>query len=172
MPAPTASSGYPTHPRPPPNPSLTPQGVFVNGIDQGLFTGIRTPAYNAAPNAGGYANSPIKNLSSIDLRCNVMGDIQVPDTIQVAPGDNLTFDWHHDFRNDSDDIIASSHHGPSIVYLSPDPPGENSFVKIWEEGLYVSNPWPQPGVWSTTGDIREKHGKMYVRVPADLKAGL
>jgi hypothetical protein len=35
------------------------QGVFVNGVDQGLYKGIRTPAYNAAPNAGGYANSPV-----------------------------------------------------------------------------------------------------------------
>lgn len=145
----------------------------MNGIDQGLFKGIRTPPYNAGPNAGGYANSPVKDLDSIDLRCNVMGDIQAPDTIKVAPGDNLTFDWHHDYRNDSDDIIAFSHHGPSLVYISPDPPTEEgSFVKIWEEGLYKSNPFPQPGEWSTTEDIRANHGKMNVRVPKDLKAGL
>ena len=69
------------------------QGVFVNGVDQGTGKGIRTPAYNGAPNAGGYNNSPVKNLTSIDMRCNVLGDIQAADTIKVAPGDNLTFDW-------------------------------------------------------------------------------
>ncbi|KAF2441435.1 hypothetical protein P171DRAFT_487898 [Karstenula rhodostoma CBS 690.94] len=53
---------------------------------------------------------------------------------KVTPGDNLNFDWHHDYRKNSDVIIASSCHGPSILYLGPDPPGENSCVKTWEEG--------------------------------------
>jgi cellulase len=69
------------------------QGVYVNGVDQGTSRGIRTPAYNGPPGKGGYNNSPVKDLNSIDLRCNVMGDIQAADTIKVAPGDALTFDW-------------------------------------------------------------------------------
>jgi hypothetical protein len=72
---------------------LTPQGVYVNGVDQGTGKGIRTPAYNGAPNKGGYNNGPVKDLSSIDLRCNVLGDIPAADTIKVVPGDHLTFDW-------------------------------------------------------------------------------
>jgi hypothetical protein len=67
------------------------QGVFLNGVDQGTFRGIRTPAYNGAPPSG-YANSPVKDLNSIDMRCNVLGDKQNAYTIQVEPGDNLTFD--------------------------------------------------------------------------------
>lgn len=94
------------------------------------------------------------------MRCNVLGDIQAPDTIKVLPGDNLTFDWHHDYRNDSDEIIAYSHHGPSTVYISPDPPTENSFVKLWHEGKFEELPFPQPGKWSTTADIRAKYGKI------------
>jgi lytic cellulose monooxygenase (C1-hydroxylating) len=66
--------------------------VYVNGVDQGTFKGIRTPPYNG-PSPKGYANSPVKNLTSIDMRCNVMGDHQVAHTIQVRPGDNLTLDW-------------------------------------------------------------------------------
>jgi len=73
----------------------------VNGVDQGTAKGIRIPAYNGAPGGGGYNNSPVKNLTSIDMRCNVMGDIQAPDTIKVAPGDNLTFDWYS-FRHSTD----------------------------------------------------------------------
>ncbi|OAK96061.1 endoglucanase B [Phaeosphaeriaceae sp. SRC1lsM3a] len=147
-------------------------GVYVNGVDQGTSKGIRTPAYNNGPGkAGGYNNGPVKDLTSIDLRCNVMGDIQAADTIKVAPGDNLTFDWHHDYRNDTDDIIASSHHGPSLIYISPDPPTENSFVKIWHSGKYESNPFPQAGKWSTTADIRMNYGHMHMRVPEGLKAG-
>ena len=84
--------------------------MFVNGVDQGTFKGIRTPAYNG-PSPRGYANSPVKDVNSIDIRCNVLGDKQVEHTIQVRPGDNLTLDWKHDKRTDADDIIASSHHG-------------------------------------------------------------
>lgn len=150
----------------------TQQGVFVNGVDQGTFRGIRTPAYNGAPPSG-YANSPVKDLDSIDLRCNVLGDRQNGYTIQVEPGDNLTFDWHHDKRTAADDVIASSHHGPGLVYISPDPPTEEgSFVKIWEKGLYELGTAPfAPGKWATTADIAANHGHMNVRIPAGLKPG-
>ncbi|KAJ9160527.1 Endoglucanase B [Coniochaeta hoffmannii] len=146
-------------------------GVFVNGVDQGTFRGIRTPAYNGAPPSG-YANSPVKDLNSIDMRCNVLGDKQNPYTIQVEPGDNLTFDWHHDKRTDTDDVIASSHHGPALVYISPDPPTGNSFVKIFEKGLYELGTAPfAPGKWATTEDVAANHGHMNVRIPAGLKPG-
>ncbi|KAA8619466.1 Glycoside hydrolase family 61 protein [Pyrenophora tritici-repentis] len=135
------------------------------------FRGIRIPAYNGPFGRGGYNNSPVKDLASIDMRCNVLGDLQAHDTIKVNPGDNLTLDWHHETRSDADDVIASSHHGPSMVYISSDPPTNDSFVKIWHEGKYQANPFPQPGLWSTTGDVAKRAGHMNVRVPAGLKAG-
>jgi hypothetical protein len=61
--------------------------------------------------------------------------------------------------------------GPSLIYISPDPPKENSFVKLWHSGKYVSNPFPQAGKWSTTSDIAKNFGHMNVRIPQDLKAG-
>ena len=64
----------------------------MNGVDQGTGVGIRTPAYNGPPPKG-YANSPVKDLNSIDMRCNVMGDKAAKDTIKVKPGDNITLDW-------------------------------------------------------------------------------
>jgi cellulase len=100
-----------------------------------------------------------------------MGDVQAHDTIKVQPGDNLTFDWHHEIRDDTDEVIANSHHGPSLIYISPDPPTENSFVKLWHSGKYESNPFPQAGKWSTTSDIAKHFGHMNVRVPEGLKAG-
>jgi cellulase len=76
----------------------TSQGVYVNGVDQGTFSGVRVPAYNGAPGKGGYNNGPVKDLTSIDMRCNVMGDIPTSDTIKVVPGDSLTFDWYVGLR--------------------------------------------------------------------------
>lgn len=85
----------------------------------------------------------------------------------------LVVEWHHDARTATDDIIASSHHGPAMVYLSPDPPSENSFVKIWEEGKFAEGEGPRaPGKWATTADIAGNGGKMNVRIPKGLKAGL
>jgi cellulase len=171
--APTHTSGYISLKPPTPFSQLAnkSKGVFVNGVDQGTSRGIRTPAYNGANGKGGYNNSPVKDLSSIDMRCNVLGDIPAHDTIKVIPGDNLTLDWHHELRNDTDEVIASSHHGPSLIYISPDPPSESSFVKIWHEGKYSAPPFPQPGKWSTTGDIAKNFGHMNVRIPEGLKAG-
>lgn len=54
--------------------------------------GVRVPPNNG-PVGPGYNSSPVKNLTSIDLRCNVLGDTQVPDTISVAPGDIVSFEW-------------------------------------------------------------------------------
>ena len=147
------------------------KGVFVNGVDQGTFRGIRMPAYNGPPPKG-YANSPVKDLDSIDMRCNVLGDRQNPYTIKVEPGDSLTFDWHHNNRSKADDVIDYSHHGPILAYLSPDPPTENSFVKIFEKGLYELGSAPfAPGKWATTADLKANNGLMNVRIPAGLKAG-
>ncbi|KAF2836998.1 lytic polysaccharide monooxygenase [Patellaria atrata CBS 101060] len=145
-------------------------GVFLNGVDQGSFRGIRTPAFNGAPPSG-YNNSPVKNLTSIDMRCNVLGDFQNSHTIKVVPGDTLTFDWHHDYRTPADDVIDTSHHGPAMIYLSPDPPTENSFVKIWEKGLWDAGEMLKPGKWATTADIKANGGLMHMRVPEGLKAG-
>jgi lytic cellulose monooxygenase (C1-hydroxylating) len=62
--------------------------------------------------------------------------------------------------------------GPALAYLSPDPPAENSFVKIWEKGLYEMNPEPfGPGKWAITSDLLVNKGHMNVRIPAGLKAG-
>jgi cellulase len=99
----------------------------------------------------------------------------------------LTHSRHHDWRNDTDDVIDTSHHGtptslpnpnptnntpgPSLIYISPDPPTENSFVKLWHSGKYVSNPFPQAGKWSTTSDIKKNFGHMNMRIPEGLKAG-
>ncbi|KAK0749073.1 glycoside hydrolase [Schizothecium vesticola] len=146
-------------------------GVWVNGVDQGTNVGIRSPAYNGAPPRG-YNNSPVKNLTSIDLRCNVLGENPNPHTIKVKPGDNLTFDWHHNNRTKADDVIDFSHHGPILAYISPDPPTENSFVKIFEKGLYeLPEKEFAPGKWAISTELKSGFGIMNVRVPAGLKAG-
>jgi lytic cellulose monooxygenase (C1-hydroxylating) len=59
-----------------------------------------------------------------------------------------------------------------LIYLSPNPPTEDSFVKIFEKGKYEEGNKPlAPGKWATTEDIAKNHGHMNVRIPAGLEAG-
>jgi hypothetical protein len=61
-------------------------------------------------------------------------------------------EWHHDYRTAEDDTIATSHKGAGLVYLSPDPPVGESWVKIQEE---AEDP---PGLWYTGDKLNERKG--------------
>ncbi|KAK9477861.1 glycoside hydrolase, partial [Lipomyces japonicus] len=84
-------------------------------------------------------NNPVKDLTSSALACNVDNN-PVPTTINVSPGDEITFIWGHDQIDD--DIIASSHKGPVVVYIaSTSSQGSgNVWLKLAEDG-YADGSW-------------------------------
>ena len=86
----------------------TVQAVWINGEDQGL--GNSADGYIRSPPS----NSPVTDVTSTDMTCNVNGDQAASKTLSVKAGDVVTFEWHHSDRSDSDDIIASSHKGPVL----------------------------------------------------------
>ncbi|PWY89172.1 hypothetical protein BO70DRAFT_359479 [Aspergillus heteromorphus CBS 117.55] len=136
----------------------TVQAVWINGVDQGLGNTddgyIRTPP----------SNSPVKDVTSTDMTCNVNGDEAAAKTLSVKSGDVVTFEWHHENRDASDDIIASSHLGPVMVYMAPTTKGSDgsNWVKIAEDGY-------DDGTWAVTKLINNK-GKHNITVP-DVPAG-
>ncbi|RHZ49388.1 putative endoglucanase [Aspergillus thermomutatus] len=140
------------------NAHATVYAVWINDVDQGLGNSadgyIRSP-----PN-----NSPITDVTSTDMTCNVNGKNAVAKTLSVKAGDKVTFEWHHNSRDASDDIIASSHLGPVMVYMAPTEKGTagNGWVKIAEDGY--SN-----GKWAVDTLIANK-GKHSITVP-DVPAG-
>ncbi|KAH7325252.1 glycosyl hydrolase family 61-domain-containing protein [Rhizoctonia solani] len=130
----------------------TVRAVFINGVDQGNGenTYIRSP-----PN-----NSPVKDLTSSDVACNV-NNVAVPKTLDVSAGDVITFEWSHNTRND--DIIDASHKGPVLVYVAPT--SSNGAGAVWSkifQSVYDSQ-------WATDTLIANK-GHVSVTVP-DLEAG-
>ncbi|KAG8881633.1 hypothetical protein FRB97_009322 [Tulasnella sp. 331] len=146
--------------------------VWVNGVDTGTGFGIRQEIHDGycpdfVPRVGGGISTwPFKNVSSIDYRCQVLGDHQNPNTIDASPGDILTFEWHDNNRTAADDILTpSTDAGPCLVYLSPDPPAAKSWVKIFQETI-DSN-----GAWCSTGNVAMHGGKLNVRLPTGLAAG-
>ncbi|KAL4938836.1 glycosyl hydrolase family 61-domain-containing protein [Aspergillus oleicola] len=138
----------------------TVMAVWINDEDQGLGNGddgyIRSP-----PN-----NNPVQDVTSTDMTCNVNGKTAAAKTLEVAAGDKITFEWHHNERSDSDDIIASSHKGPVMVYMAPTEEGTagNGWVKLYENGYDATS-----DTWAVDTLIEDK-GKHSVVVP-DVPAG-
>lgn len=128
---------------------------WVDGVDQGAGAGvyIRQPP----------SNSPVKDLTSDDVFCNVDGTTAASSTISIAAGGTLTSEWYHDTRGD--DIIASSHVGPIVAYIAPADatPGEDAWVKIYEEGYDGSE-------WAVTKLIANE-GKVDITIPSTLATG-
>ncbi|KAH7085484.1 endoglucanase-like protein II [Paraphoma chrysanthemicola] len=100
--------------------------ILVNGKDQGV--GNTQGGYiDSPPN-----NNPVTDVTSKAMECNVAG-VKAAKSVAVNGGDEITFEWHHDTNQASDDIIASSHHGPIMVYASK--AGSSlSWTKLWEDG--------------------------------------
>ncbi|KAB5591029.1 Glycoside hydrolase family 61 protein [Ceratobasidium theobromae] len=126
--------------------------VYINGVSQGNGVGtyIRSP-----PN-----NSPVKDLTSSDVACNV-NNVAVPKTLEVSAGDVITFEWYH--NTPLDDIIDASHKGPVQVYVAPTESNGSGavWVKLFSQA-YTDD-------WATNKLIANK-GHVSVTVP-DLAAG-
>jgi cellulase len=131
-------------------------GVSVNGVDRGDGRGvyIRSP-----PN-----NSPVKDLASPDLICGPNGGKAVGSFVKAAAGDQLTFEWYHDNRND--DIIDGSHKGPIITYIAPFTTG-NGAGAIWSK---VAQDGFSNGQWAVD-KLKANNGKNSFTLPANLAPG-
>lgn len=106
--------------------------VLVNGKDAGV--GNTQGGYIDSPPS----NDPVKDVTSPDVQCNV-ANIKATKSITVQGGDKIAFQWHHDNNQASDDIIASSHKGPIMVYASK-AGSSYSWTKIWQDG-YADGKW-------------------------------
>lgn len=71
----------------------------------------------------------------------------------------------HESRQAGDAVIESSHKGAVLVYISPNPPTANSWVKIFEEGEYA------PNQWAVVPKLTGNKGVHSVKIPPGLKAG-
>ncbi|KAL4957093.1 glycosyl hydrolase family 61-domain-containing protein [Aspergillus filifer] len=136
----------------------TVMAVWINDEDQGL--GNTADGYIRSPPN----NSPVTDVTSTDLTCNVNGQTPAAKTLEVAAGDKITFEWHHNARDASDDIIDLSHLGPVLVYMAPTETGADGsgWVKIAEDGY-------ADGTWAVETLVANK-GKHSVTVP-DVPAG-
>ncbi|KAF2138451.1 carbohydrate-binding module family 1 protein [Aplosporella prunicola CBS 121167] len=133
--------------------------AWINDKDQGV--GNTAEGYIRSPPN----NNPIKDVTSKDMTCNV-NNVATAKTLKVKSGDKFTFEWHHDSRSDSDDIIASSHKGPVMTYIAPTEKGTagSGWVKLAEDGYDVDT-----DTWAVDTLIKNK-GKHSITIP-NIAAG-
>ncbi|KAJ4404317.1 hypothetical protein N0V91_006011 [Didymella pomorum] len=133
------------------------QSFVIDGKDQGQHFAVRTPSNG---------NNPILDVTSSAMTCN--GGSAAADTLEVAAGSDITFQWHHNdpatVSGDADEPIAASHKGPVMVYIAPaESNGEGAvWTKVFEEGL-------SGGKWAVEKFIANK-GQITITLP-DLAAG-
>lgn len=73
------------------------QSFVIGGKDQGQHFAVRTPSNG---------NNPILDVTSSAMTCN--GGTKADDTLEVAAGSEITFQWHHNVllpRSDYDTDI-------------------------------------------------------------------
>lgn len=81
----------------------------AGGTTYPVSHGIRTPSYDG----------PITDVSSRDLACNggpnpTMSSDKI---IDVQAGSSVTAIWRHTLTSGPDDVMDSSHVGPTMAYL-------------------------------------------------------
>ncbi|TGO87319.1 hypothetical protein BPOR_0234g00050 [Botrytis porri] len=106
------------------------QELWINGVDQ-VGTCVRLPP----------TNSPVTDLTSTDLRCNVGGTVGVSGVCSVAAGGNVTVEMHQQpgDRACANEAIGGAHYGPVILYMSKvsnaaNNTGSGSWFKVDQEG--------------------------------------
>lgn len=89
------------------------QQMWVNGVDKGS-TCVRLPGTNYA------SNSPVSNVASNDVRCNVGGSKGVAGKCTVEAGGTVTVEMHQQNgdRACKNEAIGGAHYGPVLVYMS------------------------------------------------------
>ncbi|KAB5589036.1 hypothetical protein CTheo_7514 [Ceratobasidium theobromae] len=137
------------------------QYIWVNGVDQGN-TYVRTPANN----------SPVTDLSSNTLACNVNGEVPAAATLTIAAGAKVAVEMHQQpgDRTCTTEAIGGNHDGPTIIYMAKVDNAATAvgssanWFKVAQTGLVSTDYWG-------TDVMNANCGKVEFTVPSDLPAG-
>ncbi|KAG9092409.1 hypothetical protein FRC06_000114 [Ceratobasidium sp. 370] len=137
------------------------QYLWVNGVDQGNKC-VRPPA----------SNSPVSNLSSADLACNVNGNNPAAATCTVAAGTKVAVEMHQQpgDRTCTTEAIGGNHDGPTIIYMAKVDSAASAvgssanWFKVAQTGLVSKDYWG-------TDVMNANCGKVEFTIPSDLPPG-
>ncbi|KAH9893680.1 carbohydrate-binding module family 1 protein [Xylariomycetidae sp. FL2044] len=142
------------------------QALWVDGVDMAGQC-IRMPS----------SNTPVTNVNSADIRCNVGGTRGVSGKCAVKPGSIVTVEMHAQpgDRSCGSEAIGGAHYGPVNVYMSQVPDatkadGSTPWYKIFADSWSAKGSVGDSDNWGTN-DLNSCCGKMDVPIPADTPAG-
>ncbi|KAI1186401.1 fungal cellulose binding domain-containing protein [Nemania serpens] len=142
------------------------QDLWVDGVDYGSQC-VRMPP----------SNSPVTNVNSNDIRCNVGGSKGVGAKCGVKAGSTVTIEMHAQpgDRSCSSDAIGGAHYGPVNVYLSQVPDattadGSTPWYKIFADSWSSKGSVGDSDNWGTN-DLNACCGRMDVPIPKDTPNG-
>ncbi|KAF2271047.1 hypothetical protein CC78DRAFT_563615 [Lojkania enalia] len=143
------------------------QDLWVDGVDKGS-TCVRMPG----------SNSPVTNVNSNDIRCNVGGTRGVSGKCAVAAGGTVTVEMHQQpgDRSCRNEAIGGAHYGPVMVYMSKvsdasTADGSTGWFKVFEDGWAPANKGAADNDYWGVKDMNSCCGKVDVKIPSDLQAG-
>ncbi|KAI0845267.1 lytic polysaccharide monooxygenase [Daldinia vernicosa] len=123
------------------------------------------------------SNSPVTNVNSNDIRCNVGGTRGVSGKCAVKAGSIVTVEMHAQpgDRSCGSEAIGGAHYGPVNVYLSQVPDassadGSTPWYKIFADSWSAKGSVGDADNWGTN-DLNSCCGKMDVPIPADTPDG-
>jgi cellulase len=110
-------------------------------------------------------NNPISSVLSQDMMCGFLpqGARPAQRSCPVTAGSVVGLQWNHNGPTPNDDIIADSHKGPCLAYLSSD--NGKTWFKIFENGYDMNKK-----TFCVTTLIANK-GLMQVTIPNDIAPG-
>ncbi|KAF9002886.1 glycoside hydrolase family 61 protein H [Cyathus striatus] len=137
------------------------QELWINGVDAGSSC-VRAPA----------SNSPVQNVLSNDLACNIAGTSS--GVCPIKAGDQITVEMHQQpgDRSCQTEAIGGAHYGPITIYMAAvsdatSAVGSSSnWFKISEMGLVSSN----PDYWASEV-LNDNCGHYTFTVPSDIAPG-
>ncbi|KAI1179880.1 fungal cellulose binding domain-containing protein [Nemania sp. FL0916] len=142
------------------------QDLWVDGTDFGTQC-VRMPP----------SNSPVTNVGSNDIRCNVGGSKGVGAKCPVKAGSTVTVEMHAQpgDRSCGSEAIGGAHYGPVNVYLSKvtdasTADGSAPWYKIFADSWGSKGSVGDADNWGTN-DLNACCGKMDVPIPADTPSG-
>ncbi|OBT97750.2 hypothetical protein VE01_04976 [Pseudogymnoascus verrucosus] len=143
------------------------QDLWVDGVDEQSFC-ARLPQ----------SNSPVSDVTSNDLRCNVGGATGVAGKCAVAAGSTVTVEMHQQpgDRSCANEAIGGDHFGPVLGYLSKvedaaTADGSAGWFKIYEDSWARGTGSNGAADYWGTKDMNLCCGRVNMKIPADIPAG-
>ncbi|GJN89852.1 hypothetical protein Rhopal_002841-T1 [Rhodotorula paludigena] len=136
--------------------------VWVNGKDTADAGVGVSSSYMRGPGT----NSPVEDVTSAAIACNVKGEIEASGFLQVAAGDTLEAEWYHSGGRGADPIDPS-HNGPLTTWIAPyaQKTSGDVWVQIGSEAYY-----DDAKQWAVAKMIANK-GRSTVTLPKTLAPG-